>query len=108
MSKNVAHNVAKEKTTTEIMFLMKKLFHLKMDEGAGVAAHVNEFNTIVNQRTSVKIEFDNEVRALILLASLPKADVSNSVISKLKFNDVRDRILAEKVRMIDSGEFASS
>ena len=131
LSKNVAHNVAKEKTTEGLMkvlsdmyekpsannkvFLMKKLFHLKMEEGGLVAAHVNEFNTIVNQLSSVEIEFDDEVRALILLASLPnswepmRAAVSNSVgTQKLKFNDVRDRILAEEVRRIDSGEASTS
>ena len=131
LSKNVAHNVAKEKTTADMMkvlsdmyekpsannkvFLMKKLFHLKMMENAHVAAHVNEFNTIVNQLSSVKIDFDDEVQALILLASLPnswepmRAAVSNSVGSdKLKFNDVRDRILAEEVRRTDSGEASTS
>ena len=131
LSKNVAHNVAKEKTTAGMMkvltdmyekpsannkvFLMMRLFQLKMDEGAGVATHVNEFNTIVNQLSSVEIEFYDEVRALILLASLPnswepmRAAVSNSVGSaKLKFNDVRDRILAEEVRRIDSGEVSTS
>lgn len=131
LSKNVAHNVAKEKTTEGLMkvlsdmyekpsannkvFLMKKLFHLKMEEGGLVAAHVNEFNTIVNQLSSVEIEFDDEVRALILLASLPnswepmRAAVSNSVgTQKLKFNDVRDRILAEEVRRIDSGETSTN
>ena len=131
LSKNVAHNVAKEKTTEGLMkvlsdmyekpsannkvFLMKKLFHLKMEEGGLVAAHVNEFNTIVNQLSSVEIEFEDEVRALILLASLPnswepmRAAVSNSVgTQKLKFNDVRDSILAEEVRRIDSGEASTS
>ena len=89
LSNNVAHNVAKEKTTEGLMkvlsdmyekpsannkgFLMKKLFHLKMEEGGPVATHVNEFNTIVNQLSSVEIEFDDEVRALILLASLPNS-----------------------------------
>ena len=50
---------------------MNKLFHLKMDEGSGVAKHVNKFNTIVNQLSSIEIEFDDEVGALIMVASLP-------------------------------------
>ncbi|KAG2253274.1 hypothetical protein Bca52824_083410 [Brassica carinata] len=38
-----------------------------------------------------------------------RAAVSNSVgTQKLKFNDVRDRILAEEVRKIDSGEASTS
>ncbi|KAG6525878.1 hypothetical protein ZIOFF_015849 [Zingiber officinale] len=131
LSKNMAHNVAKETSTEGLMkvlsdmyekpsannwvFLMKKLFHLKMAEGAFVATHLNEFNTIVNQLSSIEINFDDEVRALILLASLPnswepmQAAVSNFVGSaKLNFNDVRDRILAEEVRRIDSREMSAS
>ena len=68
-----------------------------MGEGASVATHINEFNTIISQLTSVEINFDDEVRALILLASLPtswepmRTVVSNSVgKGKLQFNDVRD------------------
>ena len=62
MSRSVAHNVVKEKTTTYLMkalsdmcekssannkvHLMKKLFNLNMAENASVAQHLNEFNTI--------------------------------------------------------------
>ena len=57
LSKNDVDNVAEEKTTVGMMkvifdvyknlsannkvFLMKKLFHLKMEEAARVATHVN-------------------------------------------------------------------
>ena len=78
-------------------------------------AHINEFNTIISQLTSIEINFDDEIRALILLVSLPntwesmQAAVSNSVgKGKLQFNDVRDRILAEEVCRMDSGEGTSS
>ncbi|KZV33428.1 hypothetical protein F511_38579 [Dorcoceras hygrometricum] len=94
--------------------LMKKLFNLKMEEGASMVAHINEFNTIVSQLTSVEINFDDEIRALILLASLPnswepmRVAVSNYIDkTKMQFNDVRDQILAEEVRRIDSGEGTS-
>ena len=50
--------------------LMKKLFNLKTVENASVAQHLNEFNTITNQLSSVEIDFDNEIRALIVLVSL--------------------------------------
>nr|KUM49522.1 hypothetical protein ABT39_MTgene2747 [Picea glauca] len=52
---------------------MKKLFNLKMSEGTPVAQHLNEFNTITNQLSSVEIYFDDEIRALIVLASLPNS-----------------------------------
>lgn len=65
LSKNLVHNVTKEKSTIGLMkvlsdmykkpsmnnkvFLMKILFHLKMTKGAYVVTHLNEFNTIINQ-----------------------------------------------------------
>ena len=89
LSRLVAHNVTKKKTTVELMaalsrmyekppvnnkmHLMKKLFNLKMAEGMLVTQHLNEFNTITNQLSSVEIDFDDEIRALILLASLPNS-----------------------------------
>ena len=51
--------------------LIRRLFNLRMTEGASVAQHLNELNTITTQLSSVEIEFDDEVRALILLSSLP-------------------------------------
>ena len=50
---------------------MKKLFNLKMAEGMPIIQHLNESKTITNQLSSVEIDFDDEIRALILLASLP-------------------------------------
>ena len=83
--------------------LMKKLFNLKMVEGTSVAQHLNEFNTITNQLSFVEIDFDDEIRAVIVLASLPNSweamrmVVSNSAgKSKLKYDDIRDLILSEE------------
>ncbi|RVW31691.1 Retrovirus-related Pol polyprotein from transposon TNT 1-94 [Vitis vinifera] len=131
LSRSVAHNVVKEKTTADLMkalsgmyekpsannkvHLMKKLFNLKMTENASVAQHLNEFNTITNQLSSVEIDFDDEIRALIVLASLANSweamrmAVSNSTgKEKLKYNDIRDLILAEEIRRRDAGETSGS
>ena len=95
--------------------LMKKLFNLKMAENASVAQHLNEFNTIINQLSSVEIDFNDEIRALIILASLLnkweaiRMAVSNSIgKEKLKYNDMRDLILAEEIRRRDAGETSRS
>ena len=82
LSRLFAHNVVKEKTTVDLIrvltsmyekpsannkvYLMKKLFNLKKAEGTPVAQHLNEFNTITKQLFTVRIEFDDKVRALIL------------------------------------------
>ena len=121
------HNVVKEKTTVHLMkalfsmyekpstnnkvHLMKKLFNLKMAKNASVAQHLNEFNTITNQLSSVEIDFDDEICALIILASLPNSlDAMRMAISnstgkeKLKYNNIRDLILAKAIRRRDVGE----
>ena len=118
LSRSIAHNVMKEKTTIDLMkalfgmyekpstnnkvHLMKKLFNLKMVENASIAKHLNEFNTITNQLSSVEIDFDDEIFALIILASLPngweamRMAVSNSTgKEQLKYNNIRDLVLAE-------------
>ncbi|KAE8711604.1 Detected protein of confused Function [Hibiscus syriacus] len=51
--------------------LMRRLFNLRMTERASMTQHLNKLNTITTQLSSVEIEFDDEVRALILLSSLP-------------------------------------
>ena len=63
----------------------------------------------------MEIEFDDEVRALILLSSLPDswnatvtAVSSSSGNSKLKFYDVRDLVLSEEIRRRESGETSNS
>ncbi|KAJ0100086.1 hypothetical protein Patl1_20574 [Pistacia atlantica] len=53
------------------VYLMKKWFNLKMREDASVIEHMNDFNIIINQLSSIKIDFDEEVCALILMGSLP-------------------------------------
>ncbi|KAL6345593.1 hypothetical protein AAG906_017323 [Vitis piasezkii] len=131
LSRSVAHNVVKEKTITNLMKdlsgmyekpsannkvrLMKKLFNLNMAENASVAQHLNEFNTITNQFLFVEIDFDDKIRALIVLAFLPNSweamrmAVRNSTgKEKLKYNDIRDLILAEEIRRRDASETSRS
>ena len=131
LTRNVAFNIAKEKTTVGLMaalsnmyekpsaakkvHLMRRLFNLKMAEGASVAQHLNELNTVTTQLSSVEIEFDDEVRALILLSSLPEswnatvtAVSSSSGKKKLKFGDVRDLVLSEEIRRRETGEATTS
>jgi hypothetical protein len=80
---SVAFNISKENTMKELMdtlaklyekpsvsnkvFLMKRLFNMKMSEGGSVADHLNEFNTVTNQVSSIKVDFDDEVTGVIIL-----------------------------------------
>jgi hypothetical protein len=128
LAASVAFNILKEKTTEGLMdalaklyekpsvsnkvFLMKRLFNMKMSEGGSVADHLNEFNMVTNQLSSVKVDFDDEVRALIILCSLPESwnnlvmAVSNSVFGSntSKFDDVVGVIFSEEMRRKNTGE----
>ena len=44
-----------------------------MQEGTTTADHINDFNVITRKLNSVKIDFDDEIKALILLSSLPSS-----------------------------------
>ena len=119
------HNIVKEKTTVDLMkalssiyekpsannkvYLIKKLFNLKKAKSTLVVQHLNEFNTITNQLSTVGIEFDDEVHALILLDSLPNSWEAMRMMmsnfarkSKPKYDDIRDLILSEEVRRRDA------
>nr|GEX25139.1 retrovirus-related Pol polyprotein from transposon TNT 1-94 [Tanacetum cinerariifolium] len=68
LAKNVAYNVVNEKTTyglfkalsnmydkpsaSKKVFFIRKLVNTKMKEGASIADHVNEFNSILSRKTS--------------------------------------------------------
>jgi hypothetical protein len=128
LATSVAFNISKEKTmkglmdalaklyekpsTSNKVFLMKRLFNKKMSEGRSVTDHLNEFNTVTNQLIYVKVDFDDEVRALLILCSFPERwnglvmVVSNFVSDSntLKFDDVVRVILSEEMRWKSTGE----
>ena len=52
------------------VYLMRRVFNLQMPEGGSVADHINEFNMIISQLSLVKINFEDEIKALILMSSL--------------------------------------
>eukprot|EP00253_Pinus_taeda_P024886 PITA_24886 len=82
-----------------------------MSEGGYVADHLNDFNTVTSQLCSVGVNFDDEVRALLFLCSLPESwnglvmAISNSVSgsSTLRFDDVVGAILSEEMRWKSAG-----
>ena len=83
---------------------MRRLFNLQMSENGSVSDHINKFNMIVSQLNSVDINFEDEIKALILMSSLTEfmdtvfATISNSRGSeKLKFDEIRDVVISESI-----------
>ena len=131
MASTVAFNVSREKTNKDSMaalskmykktlasnkvFLMKKLFNLKMAGSESVVGHLNKFNALTSQLEYVEINFKDEIRALILLSSMPEAwdgivmAVSNSCgIVTLKFDDVLGVLISEEALRKSSGSVKTS
>jgi len=83
-----------------------------MSEGGSVANHLNEFNTVTNQLSYVKVDFDDEVRALLIFCSFLEnwndlvMVVSNFVSSSntLKFDDVVGVILSQEMQQKSTSE----
>jgi hypothetical protein len=70
---NALDRLYEKPLTSNKVFQMKRLFNLKMSEGGSVTNHLNEFNTVTNQLSSIKVTFDDEVRALLILCSFPES-----------------------------------
>ncbi|GKE10207.1 hypothetical protein Tco_1413758, partial [Tanacetum coccineum] len=110
LAKNVAFIVVNEKTTFGLLkalsnmykkpsasnkvFLIRQLVNTKMTQGATIAGHVNEFNSMISKLLSVDIKFDDEIQALLLLYSLHdswsdtvRAVSSTSGTNKLTFEE---------------------
>ncbi|KAL4554254.1 hypothetical protein LXL04_039612 [Taraxacum kok-saghyz] len=130
LSKDVAFNILKETSAKGIMealsnmyekpsaankvFLIRELVNTRMREGNSVTVHINNFNSILSRLGSVRIKFEDEVQALLLLSSLPDSwsgtvtAVTSSAGSKeFTFEGIRDLILGEDVRRRNSGESSS-
>src|SRR3954464_8670627 len=60
------------KNLTNWLYLKKRLYTLRMEEGSVVKGHLDAFNSIIMDLGNVDIKVDSEDQALILLCSLPK------------------------------------
>ena len=82
----------------------------KYKEGTPIVEHLNEIKSIVNQLAAMKITFDDELQALLLLSSLPKSwetlvvTVSNSTLDGVvTMSQVTSSLLNEETRRKSSG-----
>lgn len=56
------------KSLTSRLYLKQRLFTLCMQEASSLHAHLNKFNKMVTQLTSIKVNLDDENKAPILLS----------------------------------------
>lgn len=63
------------------LFLKKDLYSLDMEEDGVLQDHLNKFNGLITQLTSLDVKIEEEDKAILLLASLPSK--CNNVITSL-------------------------
>ena len=90
--------------------MLCKLVNLKYKNGSPIPEHLNEIKSSVNQLASMKIVFDDELQALMLLSSLPESwetlvvTVSNSTPDGVVTMDqVTSSLLNEETRRKSAG-----
>ncbi|KAK3023738.1 hypothetical protein RJ639_044403 [Escallonia herrerae] len=121
LTPQVAFNISKEKTTAAMMqaleklykipsssnkiFLMKRLFNMRMSENGFVVDYLNDLIVVTNQLKSVGINFDDKIRALLFLCSLLDSwnnlvmTVSYSTVSGvLTLNDIVSFVMNDEMR----------
>ena len=52
------------KSLMSIIYLKRQLYSLRMKEGTKVVDHLNTFNTLIVQLTSMKVKFEDKIRLL--------------------------------------------
>ena len=95
-------NMYEKQSAMNKVYLIRRLLNLQTFETGSVSDHINEFNMIVSQLNYVDINFEDEIKALILMSSLPEswdtvvaAIRSSRVSEKLKFDEIRDVVLSK-------------
>ncbi|GFS43661.1 hypothetical protein Acr_00g0086260 [Actinidia rufa] len=98
------------KTYRNKALLMRRLMNLKLQRETTVAEHTSEFQSLVNQLTSVDLQFDDEMQALLLLSSLLESwetlvvSLSNSTPNgKLTTSMIMDALFNEEARRREMG-----
>ena len=91
------------KSLVNKFFLWKKLYNLRMKDGDSVTEHLNAFNTVVSQLSSVDIKISDEDKCISLLCSLPDSLESlviaiGSNTTTLNFDGNVSALLSEEMR----------
>eukprot|EP00253_Pinus_taeda_P033373 PITA_33373 len=91
------------KSLVNKLFLQKMLYNLRMKDGDSVTEHLNAFNTMVSQLSSVDIKISDEDKCIFLLCSLPDSWDSlviaiGSNATALQFDEIVSSLLTEEMR----------
>jgi hypothetical protein len=102
------------KSLTNMMFVKIKFYSLHMKEGTKITDHLNTFNTLLVQLTSMGVKFESEDKGITLLCSLPTSwdhfvsSISFSSTKSIEFDDIVGALLSEETRKKSNLETSTS
>jgi hypothetical protein len=92
------------KSLMSIIYLKRRLYSFWMKEGMKLADHLNTFNTLIVQLTSMEVKFEDEDKSITLLCLLLESwdnlviSISFSSADVLDYDSVVGALLAEEMR----------
>jgi hypothetical protein len=66
-------NLYQSKSMVNKLFLRKKMYHLRMEDGDSMTEHINAFNNLVSQLVYVNITIAKEDKCITFLCSFPES-----------------------------------
>jgi hypothetical protein len=107
-------NLYMTKSLTNKIFLKRKLYSLCMKEGTKIVYHLNIFNTLLVQLTSMGVKFESEDKAITLLCSFPMpwdhfvTSISFSTIESIEFDVIVGALMSKETRKKSNSETSTS
>ena len=98
--KTLSETYEKKVAATKI-YLIRRLYNLRMKESDSVQAHLNEYKSLSSQISSQGTTIEDELRAMLLMSSLPSSwgtfvtTVCNASTIVVKYAEVTSEILIE-------------
>ena len=93
-----------KKVASTKMYLIRRLYNLRMKDSDSVQAHLNKYEILSSQISSQGTTIEDELRAMILMSSLPSSwetfvtTVCNASTTAIKYSEVTSAILIEAAR----------
>ena len=91
----------KTKVPTTKIYLIQRLYDLRMKESDSVQTHLNEYESLSSQISAQGTTIEDEPRAMLLMSSLPSSwetfvtTVCNASTTAVKYSEVTSAILTE-------------
>jgi hypothetical protein len=86
------------------IYLIRRLYNLRMKESDSITAHLNDYEGIISQLSTQGITIDDELKALLLMSTLPPSwetfvtIVCNASAAAVRYSETTSSILSEDAR----------